>query len=297
MAQTKEVAVNELLRFANAQNANVMSYLNWLATGKSQTGFTSGIAKSDEVNRVLAQGALAGYVMGELIVSELNKSAKIESGTFFEDFKTALASFVPASIADGSLVFSKIDPDAMATIEEAIAATTNYKILTPLMARHEILAIADLIVPVGSYMMMDAEPHEDYYCLANGGAYLREKYARLYAKWGIKYGAGDGVNTFNVSNLHGRVLQGTANFEDVGKYLEAMLPNITGWLSGVYLLSDNLGYGLLRADSPTGLQGFISSNPGCGWGTISASATNSSSVYSGDKLQPSALQLLACIRV
>lgn len=290
--------VNELIKFAAEQNSNVIPFKEWTEASTKKTGFVSGIAKSAEINRVLAQGALAGYCMGQMIVDILNKDAKIESGTFFEDFKKALAMFVPNNIADSSLVFSKIDKGALATIDEAKAAVTNEKILTPLMAKHEILALMDLILPVGSFVMMDAEPDENYYCIATGGAYSRAKYARLFKKWGTKYGTGDGSTTFNVANAAERVLQGAQSLSEVGKYLEASLPNITGTMQGYQsLLTVVYPNGAL---SPFGDKGFNWQVTGAGQGSesfgVSLDASKSNSAYSGTKVQPSALQLLACIR-
>ena len=293
--------VNELIKFAAEQNSNVIPFKEWTEASTKTTGFVSGIAKSAEINRVLAQGALAGYCMGQMIVDILDKDAKIESGTFFEDFKKALAMFVPNNIADSSLVFSKIDKGALATIDEAKAAVTNEKILTPLMAKHEILALMDLILPVGSFVMMDAEPDENYYCIATGGAYSRAKYGRLFKKWGTKYGTGDGSTTFNVANAAERVLQGAQSLSEVGKYLEASLPNIIGKFghnrdSAVFGLGDSgRTYG---STSTLAKPWSISEGSSETYGNVvGINASFSSALYKDlGKLQPSALQLLACIR-
>lgn len=282
--------VNELIKFAAEQNSNVIPFKEWTEASTKTTGFVSGIAKSAEINRVLAQGALAGYCMGQMIVDILNKDAKIESGTFFEDFKKALAMFVPNNIADSSLVFSKIDKGALATIDEAKAAVTNEKILTPLMAKHEILALMDLILPVGSFVMMDAEPDENYYCIATGGAYSRAKYARLFKKWGTKYGTGDGSNTFNVANAAERVLQGAQSLSEVGKYLEASLPNISGFIGAV------IGGGQHGAIYIRNAYNNVSSGGGMSTNDVGFQASMSNATYSGSRLQVPALQLLACIR-
>lgn len=289
--------VNELIKFAAEQNSNVIPFKEWTEASTKKTGFVSGIAKSAEINRVLAQGALAGYCMGQMIVDILNKDAKIESGTFFEDFKKALAMFVPNNIADSSLVFSKIDKGALATIDEAKAAVTNEKILTPLMAKHEILALMDLILPVGSFVMMDAEPDENYYCIATGGAYSRAKYARLFKKWGTKYGTGDGSTTFNVANAAERVLQGAQSLSEVGKYLEASLPNITGEQTDLLHNGTPLGSGPFKTTWVARDEyGSQRANNGRGVVTFEFKLSHGSSAYNGTKLQPSALQLLACIR-
>ena len=81
-------------------------------------------------------------------------------------------------------------------------------------------------VPTGAIMAFNDVPEGWLEC--NGAAVSRTTYARLFAKVGTKWGAGDGSTTFNLPNLEGRVLQGTTNLSEVGTLKEAQLPNITG---------------------------------------------------------------------
>ena len=61
---------------------------------------------------------------------------------------------------------------------------------------------------------------------AGGGAVSRKTYARLFRIFGTKYGAGDGVNTFNLPNLNnGSFAEGS---NTAGTVKSAGLPNITG---------------------------------------------------------------------
>lgn len=59
------------------------------------------------------------------------------------------------------------------------------------------------LVPIGGTLIWheDALPAEGGYCWANGGTLSRTGYPLLWARWGTKYGAGDGSTTFNVPNL------------------------------------------------------------------------------------------------
>jgi microcystin-dependent protein len=59
------------------------------------------------------------------------------------------------------------------------------------------------LVPIGGTLIWheDALPAEGGYCWANGGTLSRSAYPLLWARWGTKYGAGDGTTTFNVPNL------------------------------------------------------------------------------------------------
>lgn len=57
--------------------------------------------------------------------------------------------------------------------------------------------------------------------ICDGRAISRTTYAELFAAIGTTYGAGDGVSSFNIPNLKGRVIEGfdpnNANFNAIGK--------------------------------------------------------------------------------
>lgn len=85
------MATNELLPFANGEDANVLPTNQWEAlTDILENGFQSGIARSEQVNRVLAQGAVASYVLGQLIVDQLNKDATLNKDTLYQNLVSAL---------------------------------------------------------------------------------------------------------------------------------------------------------------------------------------------------------------
>lgn len=85
------MAKNELLPFANGEDANVLPTNQWEAlTDILENGFQSGIARSEQVNRVLAQGAVASYVLGQLIVDQLNKDATLDKDTLYQNIVKAL---------------------------------------------------------------------------------------------------------------------------------------------------------------------------------------------------------------
>lgn len=85
------MAKNELLPFADGDDANVLPTKQWEAlTDILENGFQSGIARSEQVNRVLAQGAVASYVLGQLIVDQLNKDATLDKDTLYQNIVKAL---------------------------------------------------------------------------------------------------------------------------------------------------------------------------------------------------------------
>ena len=149
--------------------------------------------------------------------------------------------------------------------------------------------------PTGTIIFYLGTDVPEGYLLCNGAAVSRTTYAKLFAVLGTRCGAGDGASTFNLPNFHGRVPQATTNVADVGKTLEASLPNIRGGISmtnGEYYSA----YGVIKAvntsitrgansDAITGLNQAFEMN-----------ATNLNAIYSGSKLQVNALNVLACVR-
>ena len=151
--------------------------------------------------------------------------------------------------------------------------------------------------PTGTIIFYLGTDVPEGYLLCNGAAVSRTTYAKLFAVLGTRCGAGNGSTTFNLPNFHGRVPQATTNVADVGKTLEASLPNITGRVPG-----------LRRMDSLKDHQGAlywsaeVTGQMNCNYnvtvqGDPKIDASRSSSIYSGSKLQVPALQVLACIRV
>ena len=92
------MATNKLLPFANGVGANVIDYASWSAkTTLLSGGFVTGIAKSEEVNRLLSQGALASYILGQLVVDQIAQDADLNETTFYTNFKNALKSYIEAN--------------------------------------------------------------------------------------------------------------------------------------------------------------------------------------------------------
>ena len=205
-------------------------------------------------------------------------------------FLTALQSM--SWMQDKKITYSMLVDALTATGDKAKGLTDNNCFLTPLSLQ----SVIDVICPPGMFGLFHATDVPEGWLLCNGATVSRSTYSRLFAKIGTKYGAGDGSTTFALPNLDGRVLQGTTNTGNVGNYLEAQLPNITGmayWSSGTK--TDPTCSGAITATSSGTLR--PASENGSGDVRIDFNAFNTSSVYTGSKLQPSALQVLACIRV
>lgn len=167
-------------------------------------------------------------------------------------------------------------------------------------ATNQLIQAIRQLAAIGSPTGMIAFIHDtdvpDGWLLCNGAAVSRTEYAALFAKIGVKYGSGDGSTTFNLPNLDGRVLQGTTNIGQVGNYLEASLPNISGSFAMFRTASSVQCYEAFQTNGMTGVS-QPSSSEGPGDCLISFNANRNSSIYKDvGTVQPSSLQLLAFIR-
>ena len=154
-------------------------------------------------------------------------------------------------------------------------------------------------VPIGSIAYSHEVPTGWLEC--NGAAISRTKYARLFKKIGTKYGAGDGSTTFNLPNLHHRVLEATTTISEVAKTVEAGLPDITGRFSvdieGHSRFGVNSFSGAFRGISPYSVktpQGEVIQVDATG---VEIKASSVSSVHGkSNTVQNNALRLLAIVK-
>lgn len=84
-------------------------------------------------------------------------------------------------------------------------------------------------LPTGCVIPFAGTTIPDDWLLCNGQAVSRQEYDDLYAVIGIKYGSGNGSDTFNVPDLRNRFIEG-GDTSTCGTKKEAGLPNITGGL-------------------------------------------------------------------
>lgn len=83
----------------------------------------------------------------------------------------------------------------------------------------------------GDYKMIAGATIPDGWLLCNGASVSRTTYAKLFAAIGTRYGSGNGSTTFNLPNFNGRHVLGTTNTGNLGSYVSAGLPDITGGIS------------------------------------------------------------------
>lgn len=352
------MATNYLLPFANGETPNVMPFAEWEQLPARLTGFRSGIASSQQFNYILNQGGSAGYVIGQFVVDHANVDATLKATELYENFKQAVANWIPNAIGDKSIAtvkladyavteiklangavsnlkladnavgttniqnsavstdkiatgavtdtrlakdsvttekvasgaitgekiasqavdFSHLLPSAIATQTDAQAVSSTTKLMTPYAVGQSITAKAVTLtttqtisgtktfnalttfnggarwgsqylvrtingqsadsngavsietIPPGTIIAYAGKSVPNGYLLCNGGTILRSQYPSLVPVLGaISAFAGDGSTTLVLPNLHQRFMEFTADGNQVGQYMEAGLPNITGF--------------------------------------------------------------------
>ena len=149
-------------------------------------------------------------------------------------------------------------------------------------------------VPIGSIAYAHEVPTGWLEC--NGAAISRTKYARLFKKIGTKYGAGDGSTTFNLPNLHHRVLEATTTISEVAKMVEAGLPDITGTAGDVHAGTSASAAGGLEWQK-AGNRQHMTLDGIWQFGNFFLSASRSSAVHGKSQtVQMASVRLLAIIR-
>ncbi len=121
------MATNQLLPFATAPGANVIPYASWSAlTAVLANGFQSGIASSEQFNRLLSQGALASYVLGQLVVDETAQDADLDEATLYANFKAAIRAFIKVPIGSFLCFAGNVVPDGYLLCNGAAVSRTTY---------------------------------------------------------------------------------------------------------------------------------------------------------------------------
>lgn len=300
------MATNRLLPFANGDTPNVLDFATWNTLAARLTGFQSGIASSQQFNYILAQGGAAGYVIGQLVADELNLDATFDCTTLYANFKRAIATFVGANLpagsvttdmlADGAVTFPKIAPAAIATADQALAGTANNLLMTPQTTKLLVESL-NLRVPAGTLIPYIGTTVPTGYLLANGAEVSRTKYADLFAAIGTKFGVGDGATTFGLPNMNGRFIEGTTSMSEVGKYVEAGLPNISGHSGEALRYADTFIEGAFSKStgSATRELGWYQGDGAAQYQAFDASISNS--IYgTSSVVQPASMQVMPLIK-
>lgn len=152
-------------------------------------------------------------------------------------------------------------------------------------------------VPTGAICYFATTAIPTGWLLCNGSNVSRTTYAALFAAIGTKFGTGNGSSTFTLPNLDERFIEGTTTTSDVGKKLEAGLPNITGTAKGDEFPTTEMA-SLEGAFYHGGTYGDTETGGGHGSAIINFDASRVSKIYGSSSIvQPRALMLFPCIKI
>lgn len=149
-------------------------------------------------------------------------------------------------------------------------------------------------VPTGSVIPFAGETPPEGFLLCNGQEVSRITYARLFNVIKEKFGAGDGVTTFQVPNLVEKFIEGTES--NVGQTLDAGLPNIKGELGSMLTDSGGNFLGAFYNNGKPRTRGWVGSEYD-EIRNIGFDASRSSAVYGkSNTVQPPAVKMLFIIK-
>lgn len=159
---------------------------------------------------------------------------------------------------------------------------------------------ADMIMPPGTIIAYQGIEAPEGFIVYDHIKIYEDEFPRLYpvlaANPNFKKGTdGDGRKWVELPEIEDLCIQMTTDTSQVGKTLEAQLPNITGGLGakggvawqepyGCFITGGSNGDVVASIDTETALR------------SLGINASLSSDVYSGNSVQPKALNCLPCIR-
>ncbi len=140
----------------------------------------------------------------------------------------ALINIEYGSLASSSVMnnnFEYLD-NRISTLSESLTAATSSISSVSASITNMVGQIADKIRPIGHPIIRLDDTIFDDEIRLEGAAVSRTTYAALFDIYGIAYGSGDGVSTFNLPDFRDRSIWGSESFG----YLAATLPNLEGYL-------------------------------------------------------------------
>lgn len=146
----------------------------------------------------------------------------------------AISGDVNAAIVGGANIAHAVGEFIKNQLDEDVNPTNEAELVSQFLRALQIFIQRGGACPVGSIIPYLGGDVPYGWLLANGASVLRSQYNKLFALIGTKFGAVDEAH-FNLPNLHHRFIEGTTSLSEVGSYVEAGLPNITGYLNAANL--------------------------------------------------------------
>ena len=146
----------------------------------------------------------------------------------------ARSSHVNTAVAGGANIAHAVGEFIKNQLNEDVNPTDETTLVSQFLRSLQVFIQRGGACPVGSIIPYLGGDVPYGWLLANGASVLRKQYDKLFALIGTKFGAADAAH-FNLPNLHHRFIEGTTTLSEVGRYVEAGLPNILGrgeWTRG-----------------------------------------------------------------
>ena len=143
------MAVNEFKTFATGENANVISQTEFDEMAARDVGFETGIARSEQLNKVWRQASVIAHVVAGFI-AQTNNEDVVDDGdvaSLQKKLKSALLTNATEAIPDASLTISGITKLSNATDSDSETVAATSKAVKTALTRS-----LDMIYPVGVVM-------------------------------------------------------------------------------------------------------------------------------------------------
>ena len=154
------------------------------------------------------------------------------------------------------------------------------------------------VVPIGSVIFYLGTTIPDGYLLCNGASLSRTEYPELFEVLGTKCGSVDSAH-FTLPDTHHRFLEGTTTLSEIGSYIAAGLPNMTGRFvaSAVTLANRANGTGVFSNAKTYGSSQTSNNSNGGGDVDLPFDASNSNALFgASDTVQTASIRGYMLIR-
>ncbi len=178
--------------------------------------------------------------------------------------------------------------------------TDDTKAVTPKVLIDYLSLFGRLMVPIGTVLHYLGSTIPTGFLLCNGASLSRTEYPELFSVIGTKCGS-DSPSTFKIPDTHHRVLEGTTVLSEVGKYIEAGLPNIKGSFqaysyNGTYSLNQEITNGAFKT-VVSNKNATLSNGTSAGTNDYFLDLSSVNDIYgSASTNQPASLRSLCLIR-
>ena len=210
----------------------------------------------------------------------------------------ARSSHVNTAIVGGANIAHAVGEFIKNQLNEDVNPTDETELVSQFLRSLQVFIQRGGACPVGSIIPYLGGDVPYGWLLANGASVLRTQYDKLFALIGTKFGAADEAH-FNLPNLHHRFIEGTTTLSEVGSYVEAGLPNMSGEFgaSAVTLANTVIGSGVFQGARTTGTSQTSNNNAAGGDLVLPFNASKSNSLYgASDTVQPKTLRSYFLIR-